>query len=79
MEERDKEPLVDVLKDLGGWPVLGDNEGGSWDEKGFDIESLLARLGQFNMGVIFSTGVGPDDKNSERYVLYVRFFIMCFR
>ncbi|XP_072047613.1 endothelin-converting enzyme homolog [Amphiura filiformis] len=72
IETRDKDPLVKLLQELGGWPVLGNNEGGNWTEDTFDLELLLATFaGEYNMGVIFSTGVGPDDKDSSRYVIYL--------
>nr|CAG4640659.1 EOG090X01U4 [Eulimnadia texana] len=55
-------PLVETLKQLGGWPVLDVN----WNRPNFSIETLLGRLrGDYNQGVLVEQWVGPDDKNSS--------------
>ncbi|KAF7992746.1 hypothetical protein HCN44_005090 [Aphidius gifuensis] len=60
-------PLVDVLKELGGWPII---EGPSWKPPKFTIEELLGRLrGDFNEGVLLEQWVGPDDKNSSSNII----------
>ena len=72
LETRDKQPLITILKELGGWPVLGDSEGGSWSEVNYNFENLAASLLiDYSSGVYFSFGVTTDDKNSSRNLLFV--------
>ena len=73
IENRDDEPLRNLLNDLGGWPVLGTNDGGNWNESEYDFETLMGHLsGQYNNDVVVGSFVGTDDKDSTRRVLFVR-------
>ncbi|XP_072047744.1 neprilysin-like [Amphiura filiformis] len=72
IDERDDEPLRNLLHDLGGWPVLGDTKGGFWNETDYDFEALMGRLsGEYSNDVIVGSFVGVDDKDSTRYVLFI--------
>lgn len=67
------EPIREVLKQLGGWPVITEN----WITPNFSIEHLLGRIrGVYNEGFIIEQWVGPDDKNSSMNIIQVsiRFF-----
>ena len=68
VNERDKEPLITLLDELGGWPVL---DGSSWDNAGFDYLDLMANLRLLNNRVLISQWVGADDKNSSRNIIHV--------
>ncbi|XP_065167956.1 neprilysin-4 [Atheta coriaria] len=60
-------PLLYLIKELGGWPVLD----GNWDERHFDFEWLLGQLRLYNNDIIISEWVGPDIRNSEEYVIQI--------
>lgn len=68
LRQRGDKPLLKLLEDLGGWPIL-DPE---WDESRFDIIWLLAQLRLFNNDILISEWVGPDIKNSDEYIIQVR-------
>ncbi|XP_070560617.1 membrane metallo-endopeptidase-like 1 [Ptychodera flava] len=70
IEERGSQPLVDLMENLGGWPVLGNNSGGNWDESVFDLEDQLALgRGEYGKSVIYQANVDIDNKDSTRYIL----------
>ncbi|XP_070560616.1 membrane metallo-endopeptidase-like 1 [Ptychodera flava] len=70
IEERGSQPLVDLMENLGGWPVLGNNSGGNWDESVFDLEDQLALVrGEYGKSVIYHADVDIDNKDSTRYIL----------
>ncbi|XP_070559985.1 membrane metallo-endopeptidase-like 1 [Ptychodera flava] len=70
IEERGSQPLIDLMVNLGGWPVLGNNSGGNWDESAFDLEDQLALLrGEYGKSVIYDASVGIDDDDSTKYIL----------
>lgn len=64
--------LLDILNELGGWPVIS---GESWNDSTFEWESLiykLRRIGYQNSihsFVTFTTEV--DEKNNTKYVVKV--------
>ena len=66
IEERGEEPLLALLEDLGGWPVL---EGGEWNEDGFDWVEMVGKLRLYNNDILISLWVGPDGKNSDHYIV----------
>lgn len=66
------QPLKNLIKSLGGWPVLDDN----WQPPKISIEQLLAKIrGKYNEAILVSAMVGPDDKNSSVNILQVCFSI----
>ncbi len=68
----DAQPLIDILTDIGGWPVLGSKPGGNWQESSYDFISLKTRIARkFGGGGILSVGINTDDKNTSRNVLMV--------
>lgn len=58
-------PLIRLLDQLGGWPILKSN----WDPDKFDWLRLTAQLRLYNNEVLISEWVGPDIKNSDKYVI----------
>lgn len=62
-----EQPLVRLLDELGGWPILRPD----WDPDKFDWLLLTAQLRLYNNDVLISEWVGPDIKNSDKYVIQV--------
>lgn len=70
IEKRGIKPLVDLLEEFGGWPVV---KGDSWADDAFDwVETIkkMTRLG-LDSDVVFYFGLVADSKNSTKNVLYV--------
>ncbi|XP_018052701.1 PREDICTED: endothelin-converting enzyme 1-like isoform X4 [Atta colombica] len=65
LEQRMERPLIRLLDQLGGWPILKPN----WDPDKFDWLRLTAQLRLYNNEVLISEWVGPDIKNSDKYVI----------
>ncbi|KYN12808.1 Endothelin-converting enzyme 1 [Trachymyrmex cornetzi] len=65
LEQRMEQPLIRLLDQLGGWPILKPN----WDPDKFDWLRLTAQLRLYNNEVLISEWVGPDIKNSDKYVI----------
>ena len=70
IEERGVEPLISVLKDMGGWPVL---EGPAWDKDGFKWYEMVYRFRDMGYPVGYLVGfwVSTDLKSSSKRVLYL--------
>ncbi|KAK2179422.1 hypothetical protein NP493_491g01000 [Ridgeia piscesae] len=66
IESRGEQPLLDLLHQLGGWPVL---DGASWNESRFSWVQLMADLRLLNNRVLLNQWISPDDKNSSVNVL----------
>ena len=63
------QPLRDILKTLGGWPVIEPN----WKPPNISIEKLMGTLrGEYSEPVLIELYVGADDKNSSINILQVR-------
>ncbi|CAH1165627.1 unnamed protein product [Phyllotreta striolata] len=68
MEARGAQPMLDLLRKIGGWNVT---------ESGFDVDKWsLQNITQivqnrYNIGGLFSYAVGEDDKNSTRHILQI--------
>ncbi|XP_035217910.1 neprilysin-2-like [Stegodyphus dumicola] len=67
--ERDgSEPLKEILRDLGGWPVV---EGSNWNETSFDwmdTVSLMSRMG-YSHNILMRLSVGKDDRNNTALII----------
>lgn len=61
IKERGVEPLLSLLRELGGWPLLEQN----WDGENFDWLLLVAQLRKFNNDILIGQWVGPDIQQSE--------------
>ncbi|CAK9819864.1 Nep4 [Anthophora quadrimaculata] len=65
LEQRMERPLIQLLDELGGWPILRPN----WDPEKFDWLLLVAQLRLYNNDILISEWVAPDIKNSDEYVI----------
>ena len=72
LEQKNLSVITPILEALGGWPVLGGNPGGKWNERNFDLVALLVNLSQYGVQPIIRLGVGPDSKNSTQRIIHVR-------
>ncbi|XP_014677300.1 PREDICTED: membrane metallo-endopeptidase-like 1 [Priapulus caudatus] len=61
IETRGNKPLLDLLDELGGWPVL-DPE---WSGEGFDWLDLTIKLRHYNNDILIQQWVGADGENSS--------------
>lgn len=62
------QPLRDILKTLGGWPVIEPD----WKPPNISIETLMGKLrGEYSEPVLIELYVGADDKNSSINILQV--------
>lgn len=71
IEERGLEPVLDIHKTLGGWPVL---EGDNWNEKSWSWQQSVKdfrKLG-YSTDYILDFSVGTDLKNSTKRIIDVR-------
>lgn len=65
IEKRGIEPLLELLKSLGGWPLLDRN----WDEKNFDWLELVANLRKYNNDILIVEYVSADIQNSNQNII----------
>lgn len=72
IDSRGIEPTFGLLKELGGWPVLGNNKGGNWSESQYDLTRLLLDLLRYNNKPLINLYVYTDSKNSTIRIIYVR-------
>lgn len=73
LDKTSKNNFKDILKKLGGWPVL---DGNYWDESNFDwkkLDNKLRSMG-YSMNHFISFYVAFDASNSSRRVIYVSCF-----
>ena len=68
IEQRGDEPLKELLRSLGGWPVLD----ATWDVFSFDWVQLVIKLRILNNRVLINQWVSADDRNSSANIIHVR-------
>eukprot|EP00095_Tigriopus_kingsejongensis_P001687 maker-scaffold1658_size31987-snap-gene-0.9 protein:Tk01687 transcript:maker-scaffold1658_size31987-snap-gene-0.9-mRNA-1 annotation:"endothelin-converting enzyme 1" len=66
IQHRREEPLLKLLNELGGWPVL---MGDAWDEASFNWIETITQLRQYNNDILVAIWVGPDGKDSDDYIV----------
>ena len=68
LEEIGLDPVHNILKKFGGWPVLNDN----WDENNFDWEQLIYifRENGYSTDYLFDFSIATDLKNSTWRTIY---------
>jgi len=60
-------PLLDLIKDIGGWNISG-----TWNVSSWKIQNTLETVhNKYNMAGLFYWMVGEDDRNSSRHVIQV--------
>nr|XP_042909924.1 neprilysin-4-like [Parasteatoda tepidariorum] len=67
IESLKEEPLIVLLEELGGWPVISSN----WSEENFDWVYEIAKLRQYNNDILLAQWVGPDGKNSSINIIQI--------
>ncbi|KAL9897905.1 glutamate receptor IID isoform 1-T1 [Glossina fuscipes fuscipes] len=65
LEKRGIQPLIELIHNLGGWPVLDAN----WNSQQFDWLNLTAQLRRYNNDILIVQWVGPDIKNSDENII----------
>ncbi|XP_035430447.1 neprilysin-2 isoform X1 [Spodoptera frugiperda] len=68
IESRGVQPLLDMLKRLGGWPVL---DGNNWDEKSFTWEKSVYnfRAAGYSVDYFLDFSISVDVKNSTKRII----------
>ena len=72
LEERREEPLLELLADLGGWPMITTTGWNATADHRFQWLDLMARLRLYNNDVLISMWVGPDGKQSTSHIVQAR-------
>ncbi|RUS79079.1 hypothetical protein EGW08_013165 [Elysia chlorotica] len=67
VEQRGGEPLREVIKKVGGWPILD----AQWSSQGFVLEQVLGRMRKLYGSFLWNCGVGADDKNSAVNIIQI--------
>lgn len=67
IESRGVEPLLGLLRKLGGWPMIESN----WDATMFDLLDVLTDLKKINHGYLVDTWVSADDRESTINIVKV--------
>lgn len=77
LESKGVSPLTEMLKAVGGWPVL---EGDNWESTSWTWETAIASLRKRGLvtDYFLKVGVVPDLKEPTRWILQVRFNIFTF-
>ncbi|XP_023296054.2 neprilysin-4 isoform X1 [Lucilia cuprina] len=65
LEKRGIQPLLQLVENLGGWPVLDPK----WNAQNFDWLNLTAHLRRYNNDILIVQWVGPDIKNSDENII----------
>ncbi|CAL9704040.1 unnamed protein product [Knipowitschia caucasica] len=70
IEQRDSQPLLNLIESIGDWPVATEN----WNstEEVWSLEDTLATLtARFHKKVVLDLYVWTDDRDSQRHVIYI--------
>ena len=67
IEERKEEPILVLLQELGGWPILSTES----SVTSIDWVDLMARLRLYNNDLLVSMWVGLEGRNSEAKIIHV--------
>ncbi|XP_064642962.1 endothelin-converting enzyme homolog isoform X4 [Lineus longissimus] len=67
-EKLGAEPLIDIIKKVGGWAINDEN----FDVKTWNFHSSLEQThSNYGLGTFFGMFVGMDDKNSSRNIIQI--------
>ncbi|XP_032368901.1 membrane metallo-endopeptidase-like 1 [Etheostoma spectabile] len=71
IEQRDSQPLLQLIESIGDWPVASDD----WNtttEEAWSLEDTLAKLtARFHKKVLLDMYVWTDDRDSRRHIIYI--------
>uniref|UniRef100_A0A8C9XW05 Membrane metalloendopeptidase like 1 n=1 Tax=Sander lucioperca TaxID=283035 RepID=A0A8C9XW05_SANLU len=71
IEQRDSQPLLQLIERIGDWPVASDD----WNtttEEAWSLEDTLAKLtARFHKKVLLDMYVWTDDRDSRRHIIYI--------
>ncbi|KAK0166542.1 hypothetical protein PV328_004952 [Microctonus aethiopoides] len=66
IESLGNKPILDLLNDIGGWNISGDN----FNISTWNLQTSMHVLQNiYNMGGLFSWAVNEDDRNSTRHII----------
>ena len=72
IEELGFDVIYDYMESLGGWPIMGSNRGGNWNEASFNLEDLMIRLrNETNNLPIVDIKVFQDLKHPVKHIITV--------
>ena len=64
--------MLEYMEQLGGWPIMGTNKGGNWDESKYNLEELMILVrNETNTLPLADIYVSQDDKNPTKHILAV--------
>lgn len=68
-EKLGAKPMLDLLRDIGGWSIIDRN----FNISQWNFQSALEKVqNSYNFGAgLFSWNVGQNDKNSSQYIIQV--------
>lgn len=70
IELRGAEPLMDLVKKFGGWPLFGDDiSSGGWNQSSYNLTKMVIAAHKIRVSPFFAMWVGSDDRNSSRNIL----------
>uniref|UniRef100_A0AAR2LDU8 Membrane metallo-endopeptidase-like 1 n=1 Tax=Pygocentrus nattereri TaxID=42514 RepID=A0AAR2LDU8_PYGNA len=71
IEKRGAQPLLDLIDDVGGWPVASDDWNTTADYEWSLEDTLALFISRFHKRVLFDLFVWTDDRDSNQHVLYI--------
>ncbi|XP_036389931.1 membrane metallo-endopeptidase-like 1 [Megalops cyprinoides] len=71
IEQRDSQPLIELIDTIGGWPVASDDWNGT-SVREWSLEDTLATLNsRFHKKVLVDMFVWTDDRDSSHHIIYI--------
>uniref|UniRef100_UPI00358F2340 membrane metallo-endopeptidase-like 1 isoform X2 n=1 Tax=Myxine glutinosa TaxID=7769 RepID=UPI00358F2340 len=72
IEKRDSEPLLDIMEDIGDWPVAQDTWNTKYESR-WRLDAMLPLLNtNFGERPVIDMFVGVDDKDSRKHIIRAR-------
>jgi hypothetical protein len=74
IEARGVQPLLDMLRRLGGWPVL---DGKAWNDRAFSWEQSVYKFRRagYSVDYFLDFSISVDVKNSTKRIIDVRLYL----
>jgi len=68
IDSLNSEPIMDMIKRMGGWPILGHE----FNDTEFTLEQVLSKFrSDYATNSIISFWIGPDSKSSKQYIIHI--------